>query len=424
MPFTAADCERCRSDFPSLARLHDGRPLVYLDGPAGSQMPQPVIDSITGYYRSHNANHHGSFPTSRDSDEAVLEARKVLATFLGGASWREISLGQNMTSLTFSLARAFGEKLAAGDEVVITALDHEANRGPWLGLRGRGVVVREVALQPDGTLDPDDFTAQVTERTKLVAVTLASNALGTVPGLADVTRLARGVGAWVLADAVHYAPHFPVDVRSLDVDFLLCSAYKFYGPHVGVLWSRPGLLEQLPTEHLRVQSDDAPYRIETGTLNFAAIVGAAAAVDYLASWGEGEDLRARIVDAAEGIARHEHAVAQRYWEAIRGIAGATAWGPGFDDGPRAPTVSITVDGLTATEVASRLGKRGIQVWDGHFYAVRAVEALGLAERGGLVRTGVLMYNSDAEIDRLLEAVDEIARTAIQKEPRVVSPTPL
>ncbi len=411
MPFTAADSDACRADFPALDRLHDGQPLVFLDGPAGSQMPRSVIDAIGDYYRQNNANHHGSFPTSHDSDAAVLEARRTLATFLNANEWHEISLGQNMTTLTYSLARAFGDRLAPGDEIVITALDHEANRGPWLGLRERGITVREVGIRPDGTLDPDAFASQVSERTELVAVTLASNALGTVPDLAQVVRLAHDVDAWVLVDAVHYAPHFPIDVQALDVDFLLCSAYKFYGPHVGVLYARSGLLEQLPTEHLRVQSDDPPYRIETGTLNFAAIVGAAAAVEYLASWGEGEDLRSRIVDAARGIAEYEHALAGRYWQAVREIPGVTGWGPDFDDTPRAPTVSITVDGHTATDVARLLGERGIQVWDGHFYAIRAVEVLGLADRGGLVRTGVLMYNTSSEIDRLLEALEELAESA-------------
>ncbi len=411
MAFTGADSQRCRSDFPALGRAHAGRPLVYLDGPAGSQMPRQVIDAISGYYRTHNANHHGAFPTSRDSDAAVLAARKTLAAFLGAESWRTISLGQNMTTLTYSLARAFGSQLEAGDEIVITALDHEANRGPWLGLHDRGIGVREVALRPDGTLDPADFEARVTERTKLVALTLASNALGTVPDLAPVRRLAEAVGARVLVDAVHFAPHFSIDVAELDVDFLLCSAYKFYGPHVGVLYSRPGRLDELPTEHLRVQSDQAPYRIETGTLNFAAIVGAGAAVDYLASWGEGDGLRAQLVSASGAIAEYEHGLAKRYWTQVRQIPGVTVWGPGFDQGPRAPTVSTTVDGLTASEVARRLGNRGIQVWDGHFYAVRAVEALGIEELGGLVRTGVLMYNTEEEIDRLLEAVEEIASSS-------------
>ncbi len=371
-------------------------------------MPSAVIEAISGYYRSHNANHHGAFPTSRESDEAVLDARRKLAAFVGAGNWREISLGQNMTTVAYSLSRAIGAAFSEGDEIVITALDHEANRGPWLGLRDHGIVVREAAMLPNGLIDMEDFERQLTPRTKLVAVTLASNALGTVPDSTEIRRLTRAAGAWLLVDAVHYAPHFPIDVQELDVDFLLCSAYKFYGPHVGVLWSRPGLLQQLPTEHLRVQSDEAPYRIETGTLNFAAIVGAGAAVDYIASWGEGRDLRARIVDATGAIAEYEHGVALRYWDEVRGIPGVTGWGPDFDQERRAPTVSITVDGRTATEVASQLGERGVQVWDGHFYAVRAVETLGLEERGGLVRTGVLMYNTADEVGRLLEALEAIA----------------
>jgi cysteine desulfurase family protein (TIGR01976 family) len=364
---------------------------------------------MVGYYHHSNANWHGHFPPSIDSDAALDAARDSLATFLGAESGRQISIGHNMTTLTFSLSHALAGKLSAGDEIVITALDHEANRGPWLGLRDRGIVVREVALLPDGRLDHDDFVRQVTDRTRLVAVGHASNALGTVNDIAFARRLATAAGAWLVVDAVHSAPHFPLDVAALDVDFLLCSAYKFYGPHVGVLYSRPGLLEELETDRLIVQSDEAPHRIETGTLNHAAIVATGAAVDYIASWGEGDDLRSRIVDAANAIAGYEHGVGRRYWEGARSIPGVRVWGPDFGEEMRAPTVSITVDGLTATEVARKLGDRGIQVWDGHFYAVRAVEVLGLEERGGLVRTGVLMYNTAEEIDRLLEALEEIAR---------------
>ncbi len=408
MPFDSDDCQRCRGDFPALSRAHDGQPLAYLDGPAGSQIPAAVIEAISGYYRSHNANHHGAFPTSADSDAAVLAAREKLAAFVGAQSWREVSLGQNMTTLTYSLSQAVRAVLREGDEIVVTALDHEANRGPWLEM---GAVTHEVALQPDGRLDLDDLDRKLNQRTRLVAVTLASNALGTVPDIAAIRERVRAVGAWLVVDAVHYAPHFPIDVQKIDADFLLCSAYKFYGPHVGVLWSRPGLLEQLPAQHLRVQSDEAPHRIETGTLNFAAIVGAGAGVDYIASWGIGESYRERIVDAANSIAAYEHGVAERYWQGLQSIPGVRGWGPGFDAERRAPTVSITVDGLTATQVAQKLGERGIQVWDGHFYAVRAVETLDLERRGGLVRVGVLMYNTAQEIDRLLEALNVIAGNA-------------
>ncbi|HTG31895.1 MAG TPA: cysteine desulfurase-like protein [Thermoanaerobaculia bacterium] len=406
--FTAAYCARSRQDFPSLARTFNGLPLAFLDGPAGTQVPEPVIAAMADYYRTSNANAHGEFPTSRETDILVHAAREAAAAFLGAPSGREISFGQNMTTLTFALSHALVREMEPGDEIVITQLDHEANRGPWLHLRERGIVVREVALRPDGRLDPEDFARQVTARTRLVALGLASNALGTVNDAALARRLSREVGAWLLLDAVHYAAHLPVDVVALDADFLLCSAYKFYGPHVGILYTRPGLLERLRTDKLRVQEDEAPFRIETGTLNHAALVGVKAAVEYIASWGEGGTPRERIVSAMEGIAGYEHGLGLRYYDSVRQIPGVTVWGTDFS-GPRAPTVSITIDGVLPLAAARALGERGLQVWDGHFYALRAIEVLGLVERGGVIRTGLAMYNTAEEIDRLLAAVEELAQ---------------
>ena len=406
--FTATDCARSRQDFPSLARTFNGLPLAFLDGPAGTQVPEPVIAAMADYYRTSNANAHGEFPTSRETDVLVHAAREAAAAFLGAPSGREISFGQNMTTLTFALSHALVREMAPGDEIVITQLDHEANRGPWLHLRERGIVVREVALRPDGRLDPEDFARQVTARTRLVALGLASNALGTVNDAALARRLSREAGAWLLLDAVHYAAHLPVDVVALDADFLLCSAYKFYGPHVGILYTRPGLLERLRTDKLCVQEDEAPFRIETGTLNHAALVGVKAAVEYIASWGEGGTPRERILSAMEGIAGYEHGLGLRYYDNVRRIPGVTVWGTDFS-GPRAPTVSITIDGVLPLAAARALGERGLQVWDGHFYALRAIEVLGLAERGGVIRTGLAMYNTAEEIDRLLAAVEELAR---------------
>lgn len=408
MPFTADDCERARRDFPALGRIVEGRALTFLDGPAGTQVPEAVIEAISGYYRASNANTHGEFPTSRESDRLLHETREAVAAFLGAPSWRQVSFGQNMTTLNYALSHALVKTMAPGDEIIITQLDHEANRGPWLALQEQGIVVREVALRPDGTLDPDDFARQVTARTRLVAVVMASNALGTVTDVALARRLARQAGAWLLLDAVHYAAHLPLDVQALDADFLLCSAYKFYGPHVGILYCRPGLLEQLPAERLRTQEEEAPWRFETGTLNHAALAGVKAAVEYLASWGEGASPRQRIVSAMAGISAYEHGVGAYYYDEVRRIPGVTVWGPDFS-GPRAPTVSITLDGVHPNEAARRLGEKGIQVWDGNFYALRPVEALGLAESGGLVRTGIVMYNTRQEVDRLLESLAEIAR---------------
>ena len=407
MAFTEDECRRCRKDFPSLARTVDGYPLAFLDGPAGTQVPRSVIDAISRYYETSNANSHGEFPTSRETDRLLSETREAVAAFLGAPSWQSISFGQNMTTLNFALSHALGRAMEPGDEVVITQLDHEANRGPWLGLVERGMVIREVALKADGRLDYDDLERQITERTRLVALGLASNALGTVNDVARARELSNRVGAWLLLDAVHHAAHFLVDVVALDCDFLLCSAYKFYGPHVGLLYSRPGLLDRLQTDRLRTQEGEAPFRIETGTLNHAALAGVKAAVEYIASWGEGATLRERVVSAMEGIAAWEHALGRQYYEAVRQIPGVTVWGPDFS-GRRAPTVSITIDGVPAVDAAKRLGAKGLQVWDGHFYALRAIEALGLAERGGVLRTGVVMYNTREEIERLVAGVAEIA----------------
>ena len=410
MPFTTADCEKCRRDFPSLARTFNGRPIAFLDGPAGTQVPEPVIEAMSAYYRTSNANTHGEFPVSRETDRILHEVREAAAAFLGAPDWRSVSFGQNMTTLTYSLSYALARAMEPGDEIVITQLDHEANRGPWLNLRDRGIVVREAALRSDGTLDPEDLARQITERTRLVAMGIASNALGTVS--VDVAalarRLTREAGAWLLLDAVHYAAHFPVDMTALDTDFLLCSAYKFYGPHVGLLYTRPGLLEALRTDRLRTQEEEAPWRIEMGTLNHAALVGVKAAVDYIASWGTGATPRERIVSGMEGIAGYEHELGAYYWENAGRIPGVTVRGPGFS-GLRSPTISITIDGVLPIDAARALGERGIQVWDGHFYAIRPIEVLGLMERGGVLRAGIVMYNTREEVDRLLEGVEALAR---------------
>lgn len=404
MTFSAVESQRSRADFPSLARTDNGRPIAYLDGPAGTQVPEAVLGAIRAYYTTANANTHGEFETSHTSDRWMLEARQAAADFLGAPSWHEISFGANMTTLNFSLSRALVRDMDPGDEIVITQLDHEANRGPWLNLRERGIVVREAALRPDGTLDPDDLARQITEKTRLLALGHASNALGTVNDLALARRLTREVGAWMLVDAVHSAAHFPIDAQALDADFLLCSAYKFYGPHIGILYCRPGLLEELHTDKLVVQDDAAPFCIETGTLNHACLAGVKAAIEYIASWGEGSTLRERIVSAMTALAAYEHEVASHYYRRLQEIPEVKVWGPDFASPHRAPTVSLTHARATAQELARRAAQAGIQVWNGDFYAVKAIETLGLAERGGVLRTGVVLYNSVEEIDRLVEVI--------------------
>jgi cysteine desulfurase family protein (TIGR01976 family) len=406
--FTAQDSERCRRDFPSLQRLHGGHEPVFLDGPGGSQVPTVVIETIADFYQTCNVNTHGNFPPSREVDRRMHVARETLAAFLGAPGPHCISFGQNMTTLNFALSAAIGGTLQAGDEVVITQLDHEANRGPWLRLQDRGAIIREVNLKHSGELDTSDMASKITSRTKVFAIGASSNALGTVNDLALARRLTSAVGALLVIDAVHYAPHFPVDVQAMDTDFLLCSGYKFYGPHVGVLYSKPGALVRLPTERLRVQDPAAPYRIETGTLNHAAIDGMRAAVEYLASWGKGMTLRDCIVDAMNGISAYEHRLAGVYHDGVRRLPGVRVFGPDFTSRSRAPTVSITLGKHTAAAAASALGAQGVYVWDGHFYAARAVELLGLAERGGLLRTGISMYSTDRDVRRVLEGIEQLA----------------
>ena len=408
MAFTAAHSLRCRKDFPALTRESSGMNFAFLDGPGGSQVPQVVIDTIGDFYATCNVNTHGKFWPSQEVDRRMDRAREVVAAFLGAESASCISFGQNMTTLNYALSGALARTLTQGDEVLITQLDHEGNRGPWLRLQERGIVIKEVRLLPSGLLDSADMAAKITPHTKIFALGASSNALGTVNDLALARRLTLSVGALLVVDAVHYAPHFLVEAAALGADFLLCSGYKFYGPHVGILYSRPGALDRLPTDALSVQDPAAPYRIETGTLNHAAIDGLRAAVEYIAAWGSGATLRERIGDAMNGISAYEHELARFYHDTVRTIPGVQAWGPDFSSRARAPTVSITLNRATAAEAAEALAKRGICVWDGHFYAARAVQVLGLAERGGLLRTGVSMYSSREELQRLLQGIEELA----------------
>jgi cysteine desulfurase family protein (TIGR01976 family) len=400
-----------RADFPSLGRSFRDQPLTYFDGPAGTQMPRQVIDSISGYYATCNSNTHGCFITTRESDVLLQETRRIIALFLGAKNADCISLGANMTTLNFSLSRAIGRALKPGDEVVITQLDHEANRGPWLTLKDQGAVIHEVKLRHDGTLDYDDMRAKIGPKTRLVALGLASNAFGTVNDVALARELTSRVGAWLLVDAVHFAPHFAIDVRTLNVDFLLCSAYKFYGPHVGILYCREGLLDQLEPDRLRTQDQSAPYKIETGTLNHAAIVGVKAAIEYIASLASGPELRSKIVSAMNMIGQHERSLATEFYDGLMTIDGVTIYGQPFSSEMRAPTISFTVSSKTAEEVCTRLGERGFCTWDGHFYALRAIEVLGLLDRGGVTRVGISMYNTSEEVSRLLQEIKRITEDA-------------
>ncbi len=398
-----------RSQFPSLQRKNNNLPMVFLDGPAGTQVPQSVIDGITNYYKNSNANSHGTFITTQETDKVIHHMRVCMAALLGAESESTISIGQNMTTLNFALARAMSRVLKPGDEVLITQLDHEANRGPWLTLRDFGVKVREVRLQPNGVLDYEDFTNKINENTRLVCMGMSANSIGTVNDFKFARSLTYRYNAWLLLDAVHYAPHFSIDVQDIGCDFLLCSAYKFYGPHVGILYSKPGLLDRLPTDRLRTAGQTAPDSIETGTLNHAAIAGVSAAVEFIGSLGNGNSLREKLISAYHKISTHEFILASKLYAGLKQISGVTVVGQDFSSNSRTPTLSFTVDGKTPTEVCEQLARKNICAWDGHFYAIRAIESLGLLERGGVTRMGISVYNTVDEIDFTLAEVARIVR---------------
>jgi cysteine desulfurase family protein (TIGR01976 family) len=403
-----ASLAQIRAQFPALARQHEGFPVAYFDGPGGTQVPQRVVDAMADYLLHHNANTHWAYPTSAETDALILGAREALADFVNACP-REIAFANNMTTGTFHLARALGRGWGAGDEIVITDLDHHANVAPWRALeRERGVTIRRVDVDlAKGQLDWASLKASLTPRTKLLAIGAGSNALGTINDVAEAARLAHAVGALVYVDAVHYAPHALVDVKAMDCDFLGCSAYKFYGPHVGVIYGKEQLLQSLDVPKLAPAPDEAPDRMETGTQNHEGIVGAGAAVDFLASIGTGPTRRARLVSAFHAL--HEAGMAHftRLWDGLGAIPGVTRFGPPPDQ-PRTPTIAFTVTGHTSEDVTRALVKRGVFTSHGDFYAATIVERLGLSGPG-LVRAGAACYTSADEIERLIAGVSELAR---------------
>lgn len=396
-----------RSQFLSLSRLHNGKPLIFIDGPAGTQVPEYVINAMSDYYKTSNSNTHGAFITTQETDALMTSMRKTVADFLGAEGPETISVGQNMTTLNFSLARGIGRMLQPGDEILITQLDHEGNRGPWLSLREKGIMVREVNLLDNGLLDYDDFEKKINERTRLVALGMASNALGTVNDFRLVRKLSYKYNAWLLLDAVHYAPHFSIDVQEIGCDFLLCSAYKFYGPHVGILYSKPGLLDQVPTDRLRTAGQSAPDKIETGTLNHAAMAGVKASVEFIAQQGNGKTQREKILDAYTHIGKHERVLAEKLYNGLKAIPGVKIIGQPFGATQRSPTISFVKEGKTALEVCTHLAKQNICAWDGHFYAIHAIEVLGLLEKGGVTRMGISAYNTEEEIEQVLQVMKSV-----------------
>lgn len=398
-----------RKQFPALSRLHKKKKLIFLDGPAGTQVPNQVIDSIGNYYKNSNANSHGEFITTQETDEIIHKTRKDVAAFMGADGPHEISLGQNMTTLNYSLSRAIGRKLKSGDEILITQLDHEANRGPWLALQDLGIIVKEVRLKKDGTLDYKDFASKINEKTKLVAMGWASNITGTVNDVKKIRALTYQVGAYLLVDAVHYAAHFSMDVKALGCDFLLCSAYKFYGPHVGLLYTRSGILDSLPTDRLRTADQHAPYSIETGTLNHAALAGVSAAINFIKSYGKGKTQRDKLASAMNTIAKHEKSLAKKLYAGLRKIKGVEILGPRFTSSLRAPTISFYTPKLSAKELCTQLAANNICAWSGHFYAIKTTEVLGYLDKGGVTRMGISMYTTKEEIDKTLAALNDILK---------------
>jgi cysteine desulfurase family protein (TIGR01976 family) len=405
-PERVASTQMIRDHFPALERRHQGHAVAYFDGPGGTQIPRNVAQAITDYLFHHNANTHWAFPSSEETDQLIAEARQTVADFLN-ADADEVAFGNNMTTLTFHLSRALGRRLGPGDEVVVTDLDHHANIDPWREMAAeRGVRIRSVTmLEEDGQLDWEDFQNQVTGRTKVVAIGAASNALGTINDVARAARIAHEIGALVFVDAVHYAPHRLVDVKTLECDFLACSAYKFYGPHVGVLYGRGELLKSLDVPKLRPSPDRAPERLETGTQNHEGIVGTAAAIDFLASLAEGPTRRDQLESTFEALHLRASALVDRLWNGLNAIGSVTTFGPP-PSSERTPTVSFVVEGLDPSDVCRGLADRGLFASHGDFYATTAIERLGRSS-GGLIRVGCACYTSLEEVDRLLGAISAL-----------------
>lgn len=413
------DLEWIRRQFPALSQKINGHPIVFLDGPGGTQVPRTVTQAIANYLLTSNANLHGAFATSVQTDALMLEARNAVADFLG-CDWDEVVFGANMTTLTFAISRAIGRELQPGDEILVTSLDHDANVAPWLALEEQGVVVRTVEMhKEDCTLDLLDLEQKLTERTRLVAIGYASNAVGTINDVAQVVRMARAVGALTFVDAVHYAPHGPLNVQALDCDFLACSAYKFFGPHVGILYGKREHLTRLRPYKPRPAPEEIPYRWETGTQNHEGLAGLVAAIAYLTELGQrispaATQRRQALMTAMVVIQEYERSLSEQLIPHLLEIPGLTLYG--ITDPSRfawrTPTVGLRMAGYTPRELAVALGDRGIFAWNGNFYALNLTQRLGIEASGGLLRIGFLHYNTVEEMQRLLQTLHELAVQAI------------
>lgn len=405
----AFDVSSVREQFPALRRIVGGQAAAYLDGPGGTQVPESVIDAMAGFMRAGGSNHGGPFATSRETDAVTESARSAIAD-LFGASPNEIAFGQNMTSLTLSVSRALGATWNPGDNVVVTRLDHDGDVWPWvIAARDAGAEVRWIDFDPEGgcRLMTETIGDIVDHRTRLVAMTHASNAVGTVTDPRPVIEAAHAVGALAYVDAVHYSPHGLVDVAALGTDFLAASAYKFFGPHTGCLYGRLEVLESVEAYKIRPAPDVPPDKWETGTQSFESLAGVAAAVDYLASLGTGATRRDQLRSTMVTIGEFERSLSERFLNGIADISGVTLYGRSVPDG-RTPTFAVSVDGIHPDAVAKTLGDQGIFVWSGDYYAVEVMRRLGVADQGGLVRIGFAHYNTTEEVDRVVAALGELA----------------
>lgn len=411
------DVAWARAQFPALDQQLRGVPVTFFDNPAGTQVPRRVIDGVARYFTEANANTHGSFATSQRTDRSIARARELGAAFLGASSGSEVVFGANMTTLTYAMSRALGQSWSPGDEVIVSDLDHDANISPWLELASRGVVVRRIPIQVENcTLDLEHFSRLLSPKTRLVAVGLASNAVGTINDVARITQLAHQVGASVWVDAVHYAPHGLIDVQALGCDFLVCSAYKFFGPHIGLLWGKAQLLAGLVTQQVRPAPQTVPERFETGTKCHEGLAGLIEAFAYLAQHGGGfesaaADPRAALARAMHAIRVHELALAALLLEGLSSVRGLRIVGlrDASDLERRVPTFAFTLDGWSSAEVSERLAERGIFTWAGNHYALTLMERLDLESGGGVVRVGAVHYNTAAEVERLIDALLALRR---------------
>ena len=405
------DVRAVREQFPALERTHNGRRVVYLDGPGGSQVAKPAIDAVSRYMTGGGANLHGAFPTSLETEEILRETRRAAADFLG-AGPEEVACGANMTTLTFAISRALARTWDKYSEIVVTELDHRANVDPWLlAAAEKGAKARWVRVDPETlTLDPDDIERAINDKTKLVAVGLASNAVGTINDVAAIARRAHEAGAFVAVDAVHAAPHIPIDRERLGADVLTCSAYKFFGPHVGVAVVKRDLLEAMGVYRVEPAPDYIPDRLETGTQNHEGIAGVKGALDFIASLGDGNSQRERLVSGMKAVEEYEADLAAKFRAALREIPGVKLYAAP-DGVPKTPTIAFRVEGRSPREFCEHVAQQGFFVADGHFYASTLAQKLEIWDKGGWIRAGLAPYNTEEEVEEFIQSLERFVKRA-------------